>query len=114
MAEGWFSQQTLGDAVVIDVVGEIDIANVRHFEEEIQRASERATSTVVVSFERATYIDSATINALIDCSRKLRARGGNLVVAAPPDNCCTRIFRLIGIDKLLPVTDTVGEAVTVG
>jgi anti-anti-sigma factor len=110
MAEGWFSNRTVAEAAVIEVVGEVDVANVSQFADELERASNSGCSTIVVSFERATYIDSATVNALLHSADRLREKGQRLAVAMPSDNRCGRIFRLIGLDKLLPIKESVSEA----
>lgn len=111
MSEASFSRQVVAGVTVIDIAGEIDLANVGEFESALQDASEAHASTIVVSFEHATYIDSTTVNALLEQANSLRQKGCRLVLAAPFNGRCERIFRLVGIDKLLPVKDSIAEAV---
>jgi len=82
---------------VIDVDGEVDIANVDEFEALLRAAVESGAGAVVIALENARYFDSAAIHALLSCrARQIKARQGFLVVR-PATAAGRRVLEICGL-----------------
>ena len=55
-------------------------------------------------------MDSSGLNAIINAYHLVRERGGSLALAAPNERV-TKVIRLVGLHRQLPVHRTVAEAV---
>ncbi|MGI5484834.1 STAS domain-containing protein [Streptomyces lavendofoliae] len=58
-----------------------------------------------------TFMDSSGITALLAFWRRLEAAGGALIVAVPDEHLRWRLG-LLGLDTVLMITVTLGEAIT--
>ncbi|MHC4859296.1 MAG: anti-sigma factor antagonist, partial [Planctomycetota bacterium] len=59
--------------------------------------------------EDVETMDSSGLSIVIQAWKETRAGGGDLVLAAPPDSV-KRVLEITGVDRLLPVCDSVEEA----
>jgi anti-sigma B factor antagonist len=106
-----FSIRAVGDAAVLEVAGELDLSTIEAFHQAFEDAKAIGHSTIVVSFEKATYVDSTTINTLLTQARICSADGYRLAVVVPPDSPCVRIFELVGLRRVMRVAESVDTAV---
>src|SRR5215469_13732074 len=63
---GHIETQERGDTLVLEFVDEIDIANVAHIRHDLSRAALTEKSRIIVSLERARFIDVRGIDMLIE------------------------------------------------
>lgn len=96
-----------GDAAIVDVNGEVDLSNVQEFRNALEEARGSGKPMVVASFENTAYVDSTTINALVEESKKSSEQGVRLCVVVPKNSKCTKIFKLVELDRLLDVRESI-------
>ena len=86
---------------VIRVVGEFDIAACAQFRE---RSASDGAEFVVVDLRRATFLDSSALSELIALQRETTG-GGKRYAILRPEGEADRIFKLTGMDGVLPLHD---------
>ena len=99
------------DDVVVGILsGEIDLSNAKELERrDRRRGPEHGAGDGPRSLE-LTYLDSSGIRLLLSLAGRLRWRGQDLVLAAPPESRCRRVLSLAGIDSTVLLEATVDEA----
>lgn len=89
-------------------VGELDAYTVPDFRRSL---GELATHPqVVIDLSDVPFMDSAGLGALIGGIRRARENGGEVAVACSRPTL-TRLLHTTGFDRIVPVTDTLDEAV---
>jgi anti-sigma B factor antagonist len=84
---------------VVTVLGEADLHNEVELREALWPLADEEGSTVIVDLCDASFVDSTVLGVLVGLAKRLRARGGRLiVVSADP-----RFQKLLEITGLLPV-----------
>jgi anti-sigma B factor antagonist len=93
---------------VMTVAGEIDIATVGRLRE---RLFELAASglPLVVDLDQVSFIDSAGLAALVGAAKRAAMHGGSLQVVCARTQI-RELFRLTGLDRQIPLANTVAEA----
>jgi anti-sigma B factor antagonist len=90
-----------GMSVVVQPVGEIDIATVGSLQGALEVAATGA-QRVIVDMSRVTFIDVAGITALLTGASAVRAHGGELVVRNL-GTTARRVFEVLSVSRRLPV-----------
>jgi anti-sigma B factor antagonist len=98
-----------GDTHVIAVTGEVDLFTAPEFKERVMAPIAADVGRVVVDLTGATFIDSSSLGVLIGAHRRLRGRGGRLMVACDV-SAILKTFRVTGLDGVFTVAPTVEEA----
>ncbi|MEV4490843.1 STAS domain-containing protein [Micromonospora coxensis] len=91
------------DAVEVRVAGEIDLASVGELRAALWAAPARPVLRVDLSGVR--LLSAAGIRALLAARLRVRARGGELVLA-DPDPVVSRVLRATGVHRVIPVVTT--------
>lgn len=96
--------------MIILISGEID----HHTSIELRRQTESALAqmggrNIIFGFEEVTFMDSSGIGMMIGRYKQLQALGGRIAIACANEKIA-EIIRLSGLTKLLPVFDTIEEA----
>jgi anti-sigma B factor antagonist len=97
------------DTHVIAVTGEVDLFTAPEFKERVMAPIAADVGRVVVDLTDATFIDSSSLGVLIGAHRRLRGRGGRLMVACDV-SAILKTFRVTGLDGVFTVAPTVEEA----
>jgi anti-anti-sigma factor len=97
--------------VVARISGEIDISNVGAVKRKLTDAVTSSASGLVVDISGTTYLDSSGVYLLFELARALEGRQQQMCVVAPPTTPSTRVLLITGFDHIVPVTNTVQEAV---
>ena len=105
-----FQLQVVDDTPVLVVSGEIDIANIDEFKAYAADAAHNDTERLILSLEKVTYLDSHTLEALVDLSKRLRTNRRRLLVVAPKSSPSGRIMRTTGIELAVALFETVDDA----
>jgi anti-sigma B factor antagonist len=94
---------------VAELPEQIDITNAQQVEEQLAGALGSESRVVIVDLGRTTFCDSSGVRMLVLAARRAAASGIalRLVVTSA---AVSRIFELSGLDTLLPVYASVGEA----
>ena len=98
-----------GDTHVIAVTGEVDLFTAPEFKERVMAPIAAEVGRVVVDLTDATFIDSSSLGVLIGAHRRLRGRGGRLMVACDV-SAILKTFRVTGLDGVFTVAPSVEEA----
>jgi len=98
-----------GDTHVIAVTGEVDLFTAPEFKERVMAPIAADVGRVVVDLTGATFIDSSSLGVLIGAHRRLRGRGGRLMVACDV-SAILKTLRVTGLDGVFTVAPTVEEA----
>lgn len=98
-----------GDAHVVSVTGEIDLFTAPEFKQRVTAPIGAGIDRVVVDLTQTTFIDSSSLGVLIGADRRLKSRGGRLVVACDTD-AIVKTLRITGLDGVFTVVSTVEAA----
>jgi anti-sigma B factor antagonist len=95
------------DPAVIRVGGELDSNSARELRAGMTGVVGRQQT--IVDIREVSFVDSAGLGALVGGIRRLREAGGSVVL------CCTRasvlrLLRMTGLDRIVAVTGSLGEA----
>ena len=102
------------DAVVVRVVGEIDITNLGYFSEELQRAGAVPVGLVAVDLAGVKYLDSAGIRTLFELARTLEMGRREMAIVVPATSPLRRLFTITEIGTVVRIVASVDEAITRG
>lgn len=94
---------------VVRVQGDIDVVSRTRFEETLFEVVDTG-EPMVVDMREVTFCDSTGLNALVAANRRAREHGGHIALVALPPRV-QRVFRITGIDKFIPIHDTLREAI---
>src|SRR5215213_11106174 len=97
------------DTHVVSVTGEIDLFTAPEFKQRMSAPIDEGRSTLIVDLSRTTFIDSSSLGVLIGAHRRLKLRGGSLVVVCD-DEAIVKTFKITGLDGVFPVVPTIGAA----
>ena len=93
-------------AVVIHLAGEIDLYNADEVRRALGDAIAASPRRVVIDMEAVEFVDSTALGVLIEARSKL---GDGMCLAAPQLDT-RRTLQVSGLDRHLPVHDTVADA----
>ena len=94
---------------VVSVRGEIDLFTAPEFKSRIHDAIEAGRGRVVVDLTATTFIDSSSLGVLISAHRRLKVRGGRLIVACDVPAVLST-FKITGLDSVLEMSRSRDEA----
>ena len=98
--------------VVVEVVGELDLSTVGHWEAAVNRAA-RGAELIVLDVSAVEFLDSAGVHALFRMLTTLQSRRKRLVIVAPADGRVRRLIEILDLPSLASVCETVEEAIGV-
>jgi len=99
-----------GDVLVLSIDGRLDHEGSRIFDAHVTQLLAAGEKKLVVDFQGVDFLASMGIRALIKPYQALAPQGGKLVVANVCDSVRT-VFQLAGIDKAIPIYDSVAAAI---
>ena len=105
-----FQLQAVDGIPLLAISGEIDIANIDQFKSFASNAARDDSERIIVSLEKVTYLDSHTLEALVDLGKRLRTNRRRLLVVAPKSTPSGRILRTTGIELAIALFETVDDA----
>ncbi|WP_026122295.1 STAS domain-containing protein [Nocardiopsis halotolerans] len=97
-------------SVIVAIEGELDIATVDDLQEHIQSAVHDHGPWLVLDLSGLDFMDSSGLNVIINAYRTVRELGGSLALAALNERV-TKVVRLVGLHRQVPVHQTVATAV---
>ena len=104
------SIQELGTAIVIDLVGELDLYNAHLAREALLGAAGRSAERLVVDLSEVTFIDSTGLGVLVETRTRLSNRRAFLLVA--PGVETRRALEISGLDRHFALHDTLDGALS--
>ena len=98
---------------VVEVTGEVDLFTAPTFKQRVRAPIAAGIEQLVVDLTGATFVDSSSLGVLIGAHRRLKARGGRLVVACDSE-VIVKTFRITGLDGVFRLVDSVQAALGEG
>ncbi len=100
----------VNDVTVIAVEGDLDTLSAGVFEVEARKAVDGGALKIVIDGSALQFIDSAAIGKIVALLRDFRPRGGRMAIAGLRPAIRTT-FEMIRLDRFIPLTATLDEAV---
>lgn len=98
------SLQDRGDAAVLEVSGELDIATVKALRAALDDALRSGAPRLLVDLTGLFFIDSTGCRELVRAAKSARRAGGAVELVVPPDNLgVRRVVDFMQFGELLPV-----------
>ena len=94
-------------ALVLHLVGEIDLYNANQVREALLEALDSRPTRVVVDLSEVDFVDSTALGVLVEARSRL---GGIGLLLAGPQRETRRTLQVSGLDRHLPVHDSVDDA----
>jgi anti-sigma B factor antagonist len=103
------SSEAGGDAVVLHVAGELDVAGAARLRQALAGPVGCGFVDLVVDLRCVTFVDSTGLGVLVATLRRVRRRGGRLqlVVRAP---AMVRLLRISSLDDVFVVHEELADA----
>lgn len=98
-------------SVIVAVEGELDIATADDLREHIQVAIDDHGPWLILDLSALDFMDSSGLNVIINAYRTVRDTDGALALAALNERV-TKVVRLVGLHRQVPVHKTVSTAIT--
>ena len=98
---------------VIAVTGEIDLFTAPEFKQRMSELIDAGRSRLVVDLSGTTFIDSSSLGVLIGAHRRLKLRGGALLVVCE-NEAISKTFKITGLDGVFTIAPTVDAALSDG
>lgn len=93
-----------GDAYVVALYGELDLASVDTLRRELERAEASEAARIVVDLSSLRFVDSSGMALLLRTAQRLTDGTERIGFLRPPD-AVQRTLALTGIGPLLPFLD---------
>jgi anti-sigma B factor antagonist len=97
------------DTHVVAVTGEIDLFTAPEFKQRVSAPIDAGRQNVVVDLSATTFIDSSSLGVLIGAHRRLKLRGGTLVVVCD-NEAIVKTFRITGLDGVFTLVPSLDDA----
>ncbi|GAA4552839.1 STAS domain-containing protein [Pseudonocardia xishanensis] len=102
-----------GGVLLVAVRGELDSATAPRATAALQRATTPGVRTLALDLSAVTFLASSGIQMLVSALRGDGGVDGDLHLVAPSD-AVLRILRLLGLDQVFTIHDTVDDLVSAG
>lgn len=90
------SLREVGEFIVVDLVGEVDVYTAPALKDALNQAIERGQRHLIVNMERVTYMDSSGFGMLLSAMKRVRPEGGSINLV----QCNKAIARMLTITRL--------------
>jgi anti-sigma B factor antagonist len=102
-------RQLEGGKQIVAVTGEIDLFTAPEFKQRVSAPIDAGRSNVIVDLTATTFIDSSSLGVLIGAHRRLKLRGGSLVVVCD-NEAIVKTFRITGLDGVFTLVKSLDDA----
>jgi anti-sigma B factor antagonist len=92
-----------GDALVLSLAGELDLANVPALREALRGAVERSPKRLVVDLTDVTFVDSTVLGVLVEARSRI---GGDAFALAAPGLEVRRALEVSGLDRHFTIEES--------
>lgn len=100
-----FTTRPLGDSMVLEVAGEIDITTAPRFRARLIELIGGGSRSVVVDLDSVGFIDSTGLGVLIGARRRLGEVGGELTLVIPPGPI-RNLFAVTDLEGIFTIRDS--------
>jgi anti-anti-sigma factor len=96
--------EELSATVVVQMEGDLDLANVRELMAVVDRVERDPVTLLVLDLDRVGFLDLSALNGILRINDHCEARGVHLTVIMPR-SAASRIFALTRADLVLDLVD---------
>ena len=96
-----------GDATVVQVHGDLDMATCPQLEDVLQGTD--LHKRIVIDLSGCTFLDSSAVRALVGTARAAESAGGDVALVTS-DQGILRVLEIASVEMMLPVHETVEQA----
>lgn len=104
------SSASVGALTVVAVAGEVDVYTAPALDEVLSAAIAEGRADLVVDLSGVSFLDSTGLGVLVKALKRAREADGSLAVATESERVL-KVFRITGLDLVIPVYATAEEAV---
>jgi len=105
-----FTMEEHGGIAVVNLQGRLDRDSIAMIDDTLEELKTRKMYRVVFNFENVEYIFSAALGKLILFLKSTRGEGGDIHITGL-NRSIASIFQVTRLDEILPVHETVYQAV---
>jgi anti-sigma B factor antagonist len=98
--------------VVVALPAEIDVTNSGQVYEQLVAVLAPGVDTVIADMTSTVFCDSSGVHAIMHAYESAAARGVRMRLAVSPATSVRRVLELIGVGRLMPVYESLQEALT--
>lgn len=99
----------LGVATYLAPAGPLVEANLPDLEKYVQEANAAGTTNLVMNMGQVPFVDSHSLEYLLDLSVRMRGEGGSLLLANVR-GVCRDVLAMTRLDEMIPVYDDIESA----
>jgi anti-anti-sigma factor len=96
-------------ATMITLAGELDVVCADAFKRKFAEATEDEPAHVVLDLRELTFMDSTGLALLLGVNEMSQDAGFALWIVAAEDDPPSKIFRITGVNRILPLVDELPE-----
>ena len=97
---------------VVGLSGELDLGTSPDLHAELIRLIETAPQKIILDMRELAYIDSSGVGTLVDAHRRLKKKGGRVVLVGLQQRVRS-VFEITRLDSFFTITSDLEEARTV-
>lgn len=101
--------RAVGDWVVVDVEGEVDVFTAPKLREAIIGLLDDGNERLIVNLERVDFMDSTGLGVLVGGLKRVKERNGELAIAGA-QGTVLRVLNVTGLNAVFPMRDSVEAA----
>lgn len=105
-----YSSRQVDGVSILDLEGEIDLYKSPEVRAEIAKFINKKNKSIIINFQKVTYIDSSGLATMIDAFQKTRTYGGKLGLIAL-SKAVRSVFEVSRLDKFFPIFEEETSAI---
>ena len=98
-----------GNTHVVSVSGEVDLFTAPEFKQRVMTPIAAGVAHVIVDLMETRFVDSSSLGVLIGAHRRLKLRGGALLVVCASE-AIAKTFKITGLDGVFCLVDSIEAA----
>ncbi len=95
---------------IVEVTGELDLGDLRAFDDALQGVSRSTSPDVIVSLEKTEYLNSGAVRVITRLANRLSDENRHLLLVAPRDRTPRRVLDIVYMTSDLLPFESVEEA----
>ncbi len=100
---------SINDATIVAINGKLDALTCGNVETALAQLIDSGKTSLVIDFTELSYISSAGLRILLKTAKQLKGINGSLVLCCMKD-FIKEVFDVSGFSSIIPITDTVENA----
>jgi anti-sigma B factor antagonist len=93
---------------VVEVTGDLDLATAPALRQEVIALVGDGRRRIVLDLTGTEFLDSLGLGLVVAIAKRVRVNGGELAIVCPEPRL-QRVFRIVDLDRILPLHESVAE-----